>query len=482
MNTEEHAPFASRTGAASSAEPTWWRRRLGNPLNWSNADKVLLIALVVLPFAVWHVGLQYYYLQHPDAAPYIDVEFVRRTIRLQALVWIGGWAAIALAALLLRRRFGGSRLFGIASIQLFSVVAPLLSYALGHYTTNYLGAAGMTAAIIAFLFFERRDVYLGIFVFVGIFIATVAAEQAGLIPYAPLLRSSPVVDHHLHPSWLWGLGQLTGAVLIAGIVLIFYIVVKWRDREEKLANLSDELERANELISRYVAAQVAAQIRAGNLDIVKGHDRRKLTLVFSDIKGFSEIADRVEPEELSEVLNEYLAEMTSVADAYGATLDKFMGDAIMTFFGAPVATHERDHALRAVRMAQEMQSRVADLQARWRRAGVERPFEVRIGINTGVASVGTFGAQKRMDYTAIGRQVNLAARLQVACEPGRILLSQPTWLLVQDAVHCVPKGEIEVKGMRHPVTVYEVDEPFSSPRTTLGGTREAASRGGASTT
>jgi adenylate cyclase len=92
---------------------------------------------------------------------------------------------------------------------------------------------------------------------------------------------------------------------------------------------------------------------------------------------------------------------------------------------------------------------------------------VRIGINTGVASVGTFGAKQRMDYTAIGRQVNLASRLQVACEPGRILLSQPTWLLVHDAIRCVPKGEIEVKGMHHPVTVYEVDEPFSSPRTTL---------------
>lgn len=346
MNTKEHAPFASRAGERSSSQATWWRRRLGNPLNWCNADKALLVALVVLPFAVWHVGLQYYYLQHPEAAPYIDVEFVRRTIRLQALVWIGGWAVIAFAALLLRRRYGESRLFGIASMQLFSIVAPLLSYALGHYTTNYLGAAGMTAAIIAFLFFERRDVYVGIIVFVGIFLATVVAEQAGLIPYAPLLRSSPVVDHHLHPSWLRGLGQLTGAILIAGIILIFYIVVKWRDREEKLATLSDELARANEVISRYVAAQVAEQIRAGNVGALSGHDRRKLTLVFSDIKGFSEIADQVEPEELSEVLNEYLAEMTAIADAYGATLDKFMGDAIMTFFGAPVATHERDHALR----------------------------------------------------------------------------------------------------------------------------------------
>jgi hypothetical protein len=93
-----------------SAGLTAWRRRLGNPLNWCNADKALLVALVVLPFAVWHVGLEYYYLHNPDAAPYIDVEFVRRTIGLQALVWVGGWATIAVAALVLRRRYGESRL------------------------------------------------------------------------------------------------------------------------------------------------------------------------------------------------------------------------------------------------------------------------------------------------------------------------------------------------------------------------------------
>jgi adenylate cyclase len=444
------------------------RSRLGNPLNWCNADKALLVACVVLPFAVWHVGIQYYYLKHPDVAPYIDLDFVARTIRLQAIVWIGGWVMLAAAAILLRGRFGNSRLFGIASMQLFSIVAPLLSYALGHYTTNYLGAAGMTAAIVAFLFFDRRDVYVGVAVFVAVFVTTVIAEQKHLIPYAPMLRELPVVDRHLHPSWLRGLGQMTGVILIAGIGLIFYIVTKWREREERLALLTDEVSRANELISRYVAAQVAEQILAGNVQAVERHQRRKLTLVFSDIKGFSEIADEVEPEELSEMLNEYLAEMTAIAYAYGATVDKFMGDAVMAFFGAPIAVHEDEHALAAVRMAQEMQRRVVELQGKWRRGGFERSFEVRIGINTGVASVGTFGAKGRLDYTAIGRQVNLAARLQAACTPGCILLSQATWLLVNRSIRCVPRGEIEVKGVHHPVQIYEVDEAVRSPRTVLG--------------
>ena len=156
------------------------------------------------------------------------------------------------------------------------------------------------------------------------------------------------------------------------------------------------------------------------------------------------------------MLNEYLTEMTRIAEKYGATIDKFVGDAIMVFFGAPWPTNDRDHALRAVRMAMEMQARLGDLRHLWIDRGSEEAFEIRIGINTGQASVGNFGCQGRMDYTAIGRQVNMAARLEVNCEPSRILISHATWSLVRDEVPCVPKGEISVKGFRDPVKVYEV--------------------------
>jgi len=170
------------------------------------------------------------------------------------------------------------------------------------------------------------------------------------------------------------------------------------------------------------------------------------------------MADRMEPEDTSRFLNEYLSEMTAIARRYDATVDKFIGDALMVFFGAPVATEDRDHALRAVRMATAMQERVAELSAKWIGEGllIEGPFETRIGINSGVASVGNFGSKDRLDYTAIGRQVNLAARLQVNCEPGKVLLSHSTWALIKDEIACVPKGEIQVKGIQNPVKVYEV--------------------------
>jgi len=280
-------------------------------------------------------------------------------------------------------------------------------------------------------------------------LATTIAEWADLIPYAPLFNRAPFADGVLSKWWLLSYGVTTFAVFLVVIGLIYFVV-------ERLHNREDQLARANELVSRYVAAQVAEEIRAGNYGVIDRHDRRRLTMFFSDIRGFSEAADRMEPEDLSTVLQEYLGEMTAIAERHGGTVDKFMGDAIMIFFGAPAATDDHDQALRAVSMALEMQARMVELRTKWLGEGVEEPFEIRIGINTGVASVGSFGARGRMDYTAIGRQVNLAARLQTSCEPGKVLVSHSTWALVHDRFSCAPKGEIQVKGFHHPVRVYEL--------------------------
>jgi adenylate cyclase len=148
--------------------------------------------------------------------------------------------------------------------------------------------------------------------------------------------------------------------------------------------------------------------------------------------------------------------MTRIADRFGATVNQLVGDGIMIFFGAPTATDDRDHALRAVRMAHEMQRRMVELREAWFRRGIQHPFRIRIGINTGFSSVGDFGSPGRMMYSAIGQQTNLAARIQAHCEPDRILLSHSTWALVQGEIPCTPQGEITVKGLHYPVLVYEV--------------------------
>lgn len=222
--------------------------------------------------------------------------------------------------------------------------------------------------------------------------------------------------------------------------------------------LERRLQGANRLIRRYLPAQLADRILAGGHVEGAKHERRKLTIVFTDVVGFTALSDEVDSEELATLLNEYLAEMTTVADRFGATVNQLIGDGIMIFFGAPTATDDRDHAQRAVCMAQAMQKRMAELREHWFKRGLQRPFRIRIGINSGFASVGDFGSPGRMMYSAIGQQTNLAARIQAHCAPDRILLSHSTWGLVQDAVQCKLKGEIQVKGLHYPVLVYEVSD------------------------
>jgi len=434
--------------------------RIGNPVNWSIADKALLIGVGVLPFTAWHTAILMHAARHPEAVPYFDHAFVAWVTPIVAIGWFGGWLALVALAWALRRRRPDAVVLEIGVIALFAVGGGLLTYTLGAFTSNYFGAVGVSGFVVGLILLERRRVLAGAFTFIGIVYATTVAQLLGILPYAPMLTASPVEAHRIQVSWVLGFGQLTTAVELFGLSLIYFIVIRWRKREEELAATADQLVRANDLISRFVAAQVADQIRAGNYGAVERTDRRRLTIFFSDIRDFGSTADRIEPEELSEILNEYFHEMVQIAERYGGTVDKFMGDAIMIFFGAPLGPHEPDHAVRAVRMAMEMQHRMVELRQVWRERGIEEPFEIRIGINTGIANVGAFGAKGRMDYTAIGRQVNLAARLQVTCEPGRVLLSHATWALVKGEVDCVPKGELLLKGFHHPVRIYEVSDAF----------------------
>ena len=168
-----------------------------------------------------------------------------------------------------------------------------------------------------------------------------------------------------------------------------------------------------------------------------------------------DIAEELEPEDLSRVLNEYFTEMTGIAHRHGGTVDELSGDAILVFFGAPHATDDKDHALRAVRMATEMQQEMVTLNARWRSLGIAETISVRMGISTGVVTVGNFGSPERMKYAVLGKHVNLAARLQTNCQPGNILLSHATWLLIEDQIPCVQKGEMQLKGINKPVMAYE---------------------------
>ncbi|MCC4300151.1 adenylate/guanylate cyclase domain-containing protein, partial [Aurantimonas coralicida] len=169
------------------------------------------------------------------------------------------------------------------------------------------------------------------------------------------------------------------------------------------------------------------------------------------------LSERLQPEELTQLLNEYFTEMSKIAQEHGATVDKFIGDAILAFFGDPETMGPREDAKACLAMAIAMQRRMVELNAEWRRRGIEKPFQARMGINTGFCNVGNFGSADRMDYTIIGAEANLAARLEQIAEPGGIVMSYETYAHVEDDVRARPLAPISLKGISREVIPYVVE-------------------------
>jgi adenylate cyclase len=231
---------------------------------------------------------------------------------------------------------------------------------------------------------------------------------------------------------------------------------KQRQAAEEVARKNKELEILSNKLAKYLSPQVYQSIFSGKQEVKIASQRKKLTVFFSDIADFTETADKLESEDLTQLLNHYLTEMSQVALEYGATIDKYVGDAIVIFFGDPETRGVKEDALACVRMAIAMQKRLRALESVWRSSGMEHPLRCRIGISTGYCTVGNFGSEDRMDYTIIGGGVNLASRLERAAPPDGTLISYETYVHVKDEIFCEPRGHLEVKGIAYPVAVYQV--------------------------
>jgi class 3 adenylate cyclase len=225
--------------------------------------------------------------------------------------------------------------------------------------------------------------------------------------------------------------------------------------EEQLTQL-----RRTERLRRYVSPQVADAILQGDAPVEFSSNRRNLTILYCDIRGFTEVSERMEPEELVDALNEYFSAMTDLVFSNGGTLDKYLGDGILAFFGDPIPFE--DHAERAVATAFEMLSEVEKLRGRWMRS--EEELSIGVGISTGYVTVGNIGSTTRTDYTVIGNHVNVAARLADAAMPGQILASERTAASIQDQVDWHPVEDLVMKGVKRPIKVFELTEKAASSR------------------
>jgi adenylate cyclase len=306
----------------------------------------------------------------------------------------------------------------------------------------------------------------------------------------PVLMESPCVTcHNTHPDSPkrdWKVGDVRGiqevSVMqpivpnifslrylllylgVAGASGIAFMALQWR-QTKAIATMNRELEAKNALLhgvskklSRYLSPQICESLFKSETDTDDARtQRKKLTIFFSDIEDFTGATQRLQPEDMAALLNEYLTEMSTIALAHGGTIDKFIGDGLLIFFGDPETKGAAEDARACLAMAESMRRRLAELNAKWRRAGLDRSLRVRMGINTGFVSVGNFGSPDRMDYTVIGAEVNVASRLQSLAAPGQIVMSYETYALVRNVVPARPLPPISPAEVGREVIPYAVD-------------------------
>ncbi len=240
-----------------------------------------------------------------------------------------------------------------------------------------------------------------------------------------------------------------------------------KQENEKLINLNQEaydslkekntkLEKISKRLAKYLSPQIYKNIFEAESEQTNDYKRKKITVFFSDIKGFTDLSDSLDPDLLAELINDYLSAMTDIALKHGGTIDKFIGDAILVFFGDPESDGLKKDASKCLSMAIAMQNKVTELDRNWREdRGIIEGLKVRMGISTGYCTVGNFGSVQRVDYTVLGSTVNLASRLESICQPREILVAPETKSLLEKEFKFEAQEAVELKGFNKPVIPFQ---------------------------
>ncbi|MBS9779587.1 MAG: adenylate/guanylate cyclase domain-containing protein [Moraxellaceae bacterium] len=272
---------------------------------------------------------------------------------------------------------------------------------------------------------------------------------------------TPIFTRELFFNYVFVL-TIFGLLLLLGFWNLRNTLALSLESVEDANNRSREQLRNINTLARFIPNQIWQPIIQENLPASVFNKRTKLTIFFSDIVNFTELSDNISADKLAEILNTYMNRMTMIAKNHGAVLDKFIGDGMMCFFGADGKGTVKDNALKCVAMALDMRREMRLLHLEWQKEGFAEGLAIRMGINTGFCHVGNFGTELRMSYTAIGKEVNMASRLESVAQPNEILISQSTYEYISYEYNCAMVQSIPLKGFGVIPICWKVLEPISS--------------------
>jgi len=423
--------------------------RSRNPLDWTAVDRALLLVWIFLLISGIE-QLENLLIRWPvNSASWVDVAFAR------ALSPVGrGEGAFVLMLLLvglwLRRHAPDKLLFPHVVIQYAAASAAFNAYIYGAVTNASSFLAGMALGAFALLLFSPRVALPAIGTFMAITVGSTLAAGAGFIPYAPQLAHSPVVGGKIEAAYL--ASSLIWATTISLLILslMTFVLIRWRDREGKLAEMTALLKK---MFGRYLSTEVMNSIIENPSTLELGGERRLVTIMMTDLRGFTALSERLEPERVVQMLNGYFEVMVDIIFQYQGTINEIIGDALLVVFGAPQEIEDR--AQRAIACAIAMQNAMASVNACNREDGLP-DLEMGIGLNESDVVVGNIGSSKRSKYAVVGSGVNMASRIESYTVGGQVLISESVRNEAGDILRIDGQREILPKGADTPLRIYDI--------------------------
>jgi class 3 adenylate cyclase len=422
--------------------------RIGNPLEWSMVDKCLLIICFWILAAFLVTYVLSHFIQHPRTVPFFNTVAIETMLPfgyVMGVCWIVQFAM----GIWLRSRNPDNRLFAYVTVFMWWTEEAIAAVCVGPLTTP-VGLTLLGMAFVCFLLFDVAIALVGLFWAALLVVGTTYASQYDFFYYAPFIASPLYQDGKVADWWVNFLGPSYLILAFLFLLLFVYTIKSWRDREAKLAEMTALLKK---MFGRYLSAEVMKSLLENPAAMELGGERRTVTIMITDLRGFTAQAERLEPERVVQMLNTYFEGMVDVVLKYNGTINEIVGDALLVIFGAPQEMPRR--AQHAVACAIEMQNTIKQVNAQNRKMFLPE-LEMGIGLNDAEVIVGNIGSTKRSKYAVVGSGVNMASRIESYTVGGQILISETVRKEAGAVLRIDGQMDVVPKGAEGPLRIYEV--------------------------
>lgn len=425
-------------------------RQNKNPLDWTVVDRCLLIiALFCFAGGLVNIIISIGVTMPKDLLPWANWGYAKTLLdvnRYFGMVWI----ILMIIGFLLRKKYSGSRIFGHIVIQYNAFSMAGVCYIFGPVTHPGPFVLSMALGTFYFLLFDLRLAIPWLITFLVLIITSAFAVWGGIISYAPFFTTSPFSNGDIDTFYLFGTLVFPVIVFPVMLSLIAYVFVRWRDRETKVVEMTALLKK---MFGRYLSTEVMKTILDDPTSLELGGERRSVTIMMTDLRGFTAMSERLEPEQVVKMLNSYFEVMVDILLQYKGTINEIIGDALLVIFGAPQELPDR--ARQAIACALAMQNAMKEVNARNRELGLP-DVDMGIGLNEAEVIVGNIGSSKRSKYGVVGSGVNMASRIESYSVGGQLLISESVRKEAGDILRIDGQRDVLPKGAESPIRIFEI--------------------------